>query len=161
MRRPLGALATLQAVTTTLRLLRSLRAGNARTTLGTIRPPLTLRPLAALGSPARMRLGLGRGRRLGYRGRGRNGRRLRPAPGVPLARTTFMARLARMVVATDRPPNLDELVDRRFGLGHDLRQGLSHRNVRCGSFRWSGDGKGGRFCDAAHQLRHLGEDRRA
>ena len=66
MRHPLGALATLQALTSTLRLLRSLlRAGGARTTLGTIRPPLTLAPLAALGSPARMRRGLGRGRRLG------------------------------------------------------------------------------------------------
>ncbi|MBV8267329.1 MAG: hypothetical protein JO252_13460 [Planctomycetaceae bacterium] len=56
----------MQALTSTLRLLRSLlRAGGARTTLGTIRPPLTLAPLAALGSPARMRRGLGRGRRLG------------------------------------------------------------------------------------------------
>ena len=161
MRRPLGALATLQAVTTTLRLLRSLRAGNARTTLGTIRPPLTLRPLAALGSPARTRLGLGRGRRLGYRGRGRNGRCFRLVPGMPLARTTFMARLARMFVATDRPPNLDEFVDRRFGLGHDLRRGLRHRNVLRGSFGRRGDGKGRRFCNADHQLRHLGEDRGA
>ena len=125
-------------------------------TLGTIRPPLTLRPLPALGSPARMRLGLGRGRRLGYRGRGRNGRRFRLAPGVPLARATFMTRLARMFVATDRPPNLDEFVDRRFGLGHDLRRGLRHRNVLRQSFGLRGDGKGRRFCDADHQLRHLG-----
>lgn len=161
MGRPVGALATLQAVATTLRLLRSLRARGARTTLGTIRPPLTLRSLAALGSTARMRLGLGRGRRVGYRRRGRNDRCLRLVPGAPLARTTFMARLARMFVATDRPPNLDEFVDRRFGLGHDLRWGLSHRNILRQSFRLSGDGKSRRFCDAEHQLRHLGEDRRA
>src|ERR1700751_2901228 len=96
MGRPVGALATLQPVTTTLRLLRSLRARGARTTLGTIRAPLTLRPLAALGPPARMRLG--RRRRLGDRGRGRNGRRFRLAPGVPRARTTLMARLERMFV---------------------------------------------------------------
>jgi len=103
---------------------------------------------------------LGRRRRLGYRGRRRNGRCFRLAPGVPLARTTFMARLARMLVATDRAPNLDEFLGRRFGrrfgLGHDLRRGRRHRNVLRQSFGLRGDGKGRRFCDADHQLRRLG-----
>ena len=48
MRRPVGALATLGPVATAPGLLRSLRARSARTTLGTIRPPLTLAETASV-----------------------------------------------------------------------------------------------------------------
>jgi len=140
-------------------------------TLGTIRPPLALTPLSAVGTAARVRVGRGRSLSRARHGRcaavsadcGRSGRssrnelRLRLALAATLARPAFMARLARMLVATGRPPNLDEFVDRRFGLGYDLRRGLRHRNVLRRSFGLRGDGKGRRFCDGDHRLRRLGE----
>src|SRR5262245_63219157 len=129
MRRPVGALAALRALPSAPRLLRSRRARAARMTLGTIRPLLSLTPLRAVGTAARLRVGrsLGRARRgrsgaVGADcgrsgGSSRNGLRLRLAPGATLARPTFMARLARMLVATGRPPHLDEF------LGRELRPG--------------------------------------
>src|SRR5262245_63180474 len=102
-------------------------------TLGTIGAPLALTPLIAVGTAARV--GVGRGRSLSRARRGRRGavgadrgrssgsrrseRRLRLAPRATLARTTFMARLAPMLVATGRPPNLDEFLGRKFCLGRD------------------------------------------
>src|SRR5262249_46918620 len=60
--RPLGALAALRALPTAPRLLRSRRARAARMTLGTIRPLLSLTPLRAVGTAARVRLRHGRSR---------------------------------------------------------------------------------------------------
>ena len=144
-------------------------------TLGTIRPPLALMPLGAVGTAARVRVGRGRSLSRARHGRcaaigadcGRSGRssrnelRRRLAPGATLARPTFMARLARMLVATGRPPNLDEFLSRKFCLGRDLRRRLRHRDVLRQSFGLHGDGKAWRFRHADHRLRRVRRRRRA
>ena len=144
-------------------------------TLGTIRPPLALTPLSAVGTAARVRVGRGRSLSRARHGRcaavsadcGRSGRssrnelRLRLALAATLARPAFMARLARMLVATGRPPNLDEFLGRKFCLGRDLRRRLRHRDVLRQSFGLHGDGKGWRFRHADHRLRRVGWRRSA
>src|SRR5262249_37639392 len=173
--RPLGALAALRALPTAPRLLRSRRARAARMTLGTIRPLLSLTPLRAVGTAARVRVGRRRSLSRARRGRGgaagadcggsgrsrRNGLRLRLAPGATLARPTFMAGFARMLVATGRPPNLDEFLGGKFRLGQfclgrDLRRRLRPRDVLRQFFGLRRDGKGWRFRDADYQLRRVG-----
>src|SRR5262249_19062834 len=134
-RRPLGALAARRPLPAAPRLLRSRRARSALMTPGAIPPPLPLTPFRAVGPAAGGRGGRGRGSGRPRRGRclavgadggfsdGRSRNELRPrlALGATLARPTFMARLARMLVATDRPPNLDEFLGRKFRLGRRLR----------------------------------------
>ena len=144
-------------------------------TLGTIRPPLSLTPFGAVGTAAWVRVGRGRCLSRARRGRclavgadcgrsdGRSRNELRPrmALGATLTRPTFMARLARMLVATDRPPNLDEFLRRKFRLGRRLRGRLRHRDVLRHFFGRRGDGKGWRLCDTDPHLRRVGEHRRA
>src|SRR5262249_57935141 len=86
-------------------------------------PPLSLTPFGAVGTAAWVRVGRGRSLSRARRGRclavgadcgrsdgsSRNELRPRMALGATLARPTFTARLARMPVATDRPPHPDGL----------------------------------------------------
>jgi hypothetical protein len=139
-------------------------------TLGPIRPLLSLTPLRTVGTAARVHVGRGRslgrarhrrcaavGADCGRSGRSsRNGLRLPLAPGATLARPTFMARLARMLVATGRPPHLDEFLGGKFRLGRHLRRRLRPRDVLHQFLGLRGDGKGWRFRDADHQLRRVG-----
>src|SRR5262249_58316947 len=121
-RRPLGALAALRPLPAAPRLLRSRRARSARMTLGTIRPPLSLAPLGAVGTATRLRVGPGRSlSRARHRrclavgahcrrsdGSSRNELRPRLTLGATLARPTVIARLTLVLRAADLLPPRDD-----------------------------------------------------